>query len=355
MYEKVVEEEYRRAFTIPLDVIPYAGSDIILFRADLFEAGVKHAIGRGLVARAIETNSINDTTTTLVVQGAGNTVTAVHEAVKTFGLPLKVIAVVYNETSVPVRERLVRRGLTVIADTPRAQGQEGRRSVASRLCENAGVVLLEQHEQPTIIDIQKRTFGRRIAETASPLTHFVAGVGTGGTLFGVGSALREVNSEINVIGIEGVGSTLSLWHAYLQAKGTGFEAEKTAIELALTNYQTAGMITALNCNPDTDPDEWFDIAIDFPEDTSTILGIEGLGVGDPTNLIMEHLPSVDHCRIVTDSEAKEGVRILQGFGIHAVESAGANFYSAMKVAEELRLSGKTGGRIATIVTARRGE
>lgn len=354
MYEKTVKREWQKAKQLPLTTIRYAGSEIFLLRTDILEAGVKQSIGRCLVAEAIESGHINASTKALVVQGAGNTVTAVHQAVKEMHLWLKVIAVVYAETSSSVKERLIKRGITVITKTPRSEGQDGRRSTAIALCEDhSGHVLIEQHEQPTIIDIQKRTFGRRIAEAmVLPATHFVAGVGTGGTLFGISAALRENNPHLNAIGVEGVGSTLTLWHTYLRAQGSGFANERSAIEVALQAYQNAGMITQLDCDEAADPSEWFDIKIQFPENTEGVVGIEGLGVGNPTGLIMEHLSTLSGVRIVTDAQAHAGVQALESLGIYAVESAGANFFSAMKISEELRASGRN-GRIATIVTAHR--
>lgn len=353
MYKEAKERERRRAEKVPLTTIPCKGSEIIFFRADTLEAGVKSAIGRCLVARAIETGQINASTKALVVQGAGNTVTAVHDAVREMHLRLKVVAVVYAETSQGVRERLAKRGLTVVAETPRTEGQTGRRHTTAALCaENLGYVLIEQHEQPAIIEIQKETFGRAITQVmAESATHFVAGVGTGGTLFGISSALREANPSLHTVGVEGVGSTLSLWHAYLQARGTGFAAEKQAIEQALAAYRDAGMLTNLDCYPDANPDEWFAITIDFPPDTHGVLGIEGLGVGNPTQLMMDNLSSVSAVRIVTDAQAHDGVRSLASHNINAVSSAGANFYAAMRIAEELERTGQR-GRIVTVVTAK---
>lgn len=349
MYEEIIQQEYERAFRLPLTVIPYDASEIVLFRADLFEGGVKTAIGRCLVAHAIESGIITNATKGVVVQGAGNTVTAVSYAIKEFGLQASVIAVVYNETSVRVRERLRASGIKVVAKSPRKEGREGRMSTAERLCRQKGYVLLEQHEQPLIVDIQSRTFGRAIAQNLSgSATHVVAGVGTGGTLFGIGLALRACKPKIRIVGIEGVGSTLTLWHRYLQVKKCSFELQSLALRATLELYRRAGMITRLQEHHHNDPSEWFDISIDFPENTSGVVGIEGLGVGDPSELILQHLKDVSECRIVTDDQARRGGALLSKHGIMAVESAGANFFVAHQIAEELGNK----GRIVTVVTAR---
>ena len=45
------------------------------------------------------------------------------------------------------------------------------------------------------------TTGEEILKQAPNITHFVAGVGTGGTISGVGRRLKEFNSDIQVVGI----------------------------------------------------------------------------------------------------------------------------------------------------------
>ncbi|MBI2990119.1 MAG: pyridoxal-phosphate dependent enzyme [Candidatus Magasanikbacteria bacterium] len=351
MFKKTLDEELKRARTIPLTRIEHAGSEIFLFRADLLEAGVKRSIGCCLLAHYLETGRANESTQALVVHGAGNTVSSVKLAVEKFGLKAEVIAVIYAETSARVIHDLKARDIDVVAAGPRSEGQRGRLSVAEELCSReSGYVLIEQHEEPLIVDIQNKTFGRRIAEGIRDPTHFIAGVGTGGTVFGIGAALRKANPKIKVIALEGVGSTLSLWQAYARVQDEPFEKQKIVIEKTLSAYADAGMIVSLETHPDADREEWFEISIDFPESTEGVLGIEGLGVGNPTELIKNHISMLNAVRIVTDTEAARGMEALEAYGIRAVESAGANFFAALRLAEELQSRGEK-GRIITIVTA----
>lgn len=350
MYNEVVEKEYERALSIPLQMVEVAGQEIVLFRADTLPAGIKTSIGKCLLAHYMDNGQVNNQIKSIVVVGGGNTVQGVKLAVDEFGLCIKVVAVVYAETSRPVIKKLKAMGIEVVMETPRCEGRTGRLSTAERLCRKQGWVLLEQHEQPLIVDIQRRTFGRAIVERLGTSNHFVAGVGTGGTLFGIGSALREANPCTRIIAVEGVGSTLTLWHTYLCARNT-YEAKKRVIEKALRAYKVAGMLVSLTCYPRRKPENWFDISIDFPT-TSGIVGIEGLGVGDPTRLVLDNLPEVNKVRIVTDEEAKEGIRSLRDIGINAVESAGANFLATTKLAKNLQRYGKRES-ILTIITASR--
>lgn len=63
-------------------------------------------------------------------------------------------------------------------------------------------------------------------QTAGHITHFIAGVGTGGTISGVGRFLREQRSDINIWGVEPVGSILGhfLEHRTLPPHTSPFDA-----------------------------------------------------------------------------------------------------------------------------------
>lgn len=353
-YKKAIQSEYERAMSVPLDSVFIEGAEVVLFRPDTLEAGVKTSIGRCLLAHSLDTGHIDNRTEAVVVHGSGNTVRAVKAAAEEIKLDVRVIAVVYAETSKSTVANLRARGIEVVAEAPRRSGRVGRQSVVERICRRPDHVFLDQHEEPLIIQIQSQTFGKAIVDRLGLLaTHFVAGVGTGGTLFGIGSALRRVNSRTQITAVEGVVSTLTLWHAYLRAKGKGYEKEKRSIEKALVLYRRAGMVTSLDCYPRRkDPDRWFEIDIDFPSEKKGVVGIDGLGVGNPTDLIVNHLRKVDRVRIITDQQATEGVRDLKSRGIFAVRSAGANFFASLCLAQELQSRGER-GRILTVVTAGR--
>lgn len=352
-YEKAIHLEHKRAMSAPLDSIVVGGVEVVLFRADTLPAGIKTAIGRCLLARYLDLGKITTKTKAVVVHGSGNTARAVKSATDELATGIRVIAVVFAETSRSTVANLRKLGIEVVAETPRRCGRVGRQSVTERLCRQPGYVFLDQHEEPLIIDIQSRTLGRAIVDRLgnSPV-HFVAGMGTGGTVFGIASALRAKN-KTKVVAVEGVGSTLTLWRAYLGAKGKGYEKEKMSIEKALLLYGEAGMLTSLKCYPRRkDSNRWFEIDVDFPRGKRGVLGIEGLGVGNPTSLIANHLSQINQVRIVTDEEAAQGVECLASHGICAVQSAGANFFTALRLAEKLWRR-KQRGKILTVITAPR--
>jgi cystathionine beta-synthase len=73
--------------------------------------------------------------------------------------------------------------------------------------ETPNAILLNQYVNPANPGAHYRTTGPEIWEqTEGRITHFVAGVGTGGTISGVGRFLKEKSSAIKVIGADPYGS-----------------------------------------------------------------------------------------------------------------------------------------------------
>lgn len=347
LYQNMLEREYRRVKDLPITrLVVKDGLDLVLLRTDLLSCGVKTAIGTCLTAYYIDQGLINADTKSVVIQGSGNTALGVKLAIDELSPWVKVVAVVYQETSDKAKSLLTREGIDVVTQTPRADGRVGREDMVKKLVSEEGVVAIEQHEQPLIVEIQARTLGTVLIEKlGKDVTHFLAGVGTGGTLFGIAEALRGENSALYVEAIEGLGSTLTLWHAYTLVRGKGYDAEKCSIEEALEKYRKAGMSTSLVCHPDRSSSNWFEIALDTPE-SAEVLGIEGLGVGDPTSLIMSKVGLLDEVSIVTNEQARTGMKMLLELGINACESAGANFFAARALGERIEE-----GKVLTVVTA----
>ncbi len=88
--------------------------------------------------------------------------------------------------------------------TPGSQGMKGAIERAYELQkEIPGSVLLQQFENPANPLIHRLTTGEEIwRDTDGQVDIFCAGVGTGGTISGVGEALKAHRKEIRIIGIE---------------------------------------------------------------------------------------------------------------------------------------------------------
>ena len=92
--------------------------------------------------------------------------------------------------------------LEVAADDPRSYYK-----VAERLRDEEGAYLPYQYYNQANPMAHYRTTGPEIwRQTDGTVTHWVAGMGTGGTISGVGRFLKEKNPAIRVIGIDPVGS-----------------------------------------------------------------------------------------------------------------------------------------------------
>jgi cystathionine beta-synthase len=79
--------------------------------------------------------------------------------------------------------------------------------VAERIRDEEGAYLPYQYYNPANPEAHYRTTGPEIwRQTDGKVTHWVAGVGTGGTISGVGRYLKEKNPAIRVIGVDTIGS-----------------------------------------------------------------------------------------------------------------------------------------------------
>jgi cystathionine beta-synthase len=84
-------------------------------------------------------------------------------------------------------------------------------SVAKRLAEEIpGAFRPNQYENPENPRAHERSTGPEIwRQTAGRITHFVAGVGTGGTISGTGAYLKAQNPDVQIIGADPEGSVYS--------------------------------------------------------------------------------------------------------------------------------------------------
>ncbi len=88
--------------------------------------------------------------------------------------------------------------------TPPSEGMKGAVARAEQIAaDRPAAILARQFANPANVDIHRRTTGPEIWEdTDGKVDIFVAGVGTGGTISGVGEYLKSKNPDIRIIAVE---------------------------------------------------------------------------------------------------------------------------------------------------------
>lgn len=88
--------------------------------------------------------------------------------------------------------------------TPGADGMKGAIARAEELkSATSGSLILQQFDNPANPAVHERTTGQEIwRDTDGTVDIFVAGVGTGGTVSGVGAALKKYNPVVRVVAVE---------------------------------------------------------------------------------------------------------------------------------------------------------
>ena len=94
--------------------------------------------------------------------------------------------------------------------TPAADGMQGAIDKANELAnETAGAFIPDQFGNPANANAHKKTTAPEILrDTYGKINYFVAGVGTGGTLTGVGEVLKAYRKDIKIIAVEPLNSAV---------------------------------------------------------------------------------------------------------------------------------------------------
>jgi len=143
----------------------------------------------------------------LLIQGSeiieatsGNTGIGLAMLSAVFGY--KFIAVMPESVSIERRKLLEAYGAKIIL-TDGEKGTNYAIKVAKKIVkENKKYIMLDQFNNFSNVKAHYETTGVEIIRDVPKLTYFVAGMGTGGTLMGVGEKLKEYRDDIQVVGVE---------------------------------------------------------------------------------------------------------------------------------------------------------
>jgi cysteine synthase A len=174
----------------------------ILAKLEYFNpaGSVKDRIGVSMIEAAEKAGIINQDSI-IVEATSGNTGIALAFVCAARGY--KAIIIMPDTMSLERRMLLRAYGAELIL-TPGSEGMPGAIAKANELSENDPRVFIpRQFKNPANPEIHRTTTAVEIIrDTDGQLDYFVAGVGTGGTITGVGEALKELNPAIRVVAVE---------------------------------------------------------------------------------------------------------------------------------------------------------
>jgi cysteine synthase A len=224
---------------------------------------VKDRIGIAMIEAAEAEGRIEPGRSTIVEATSGNTGIALAFvcAAKGYRIVLTLPQGMSRE-----REALLRLYGAEVQITESLGGMQEAVQAAREMAEDPDVFLPDQFSNPANPEAHRRATGPEIERVLGRVDVLVAGVGTGGTITGVGEHLRRVNPQLRVVAVEPAGSPVlsggSAGAHRIQGIGAGFVpavlntelldeviavADHDAIETAWRCARTAGLLCGISC------------------------------------------------------------------------------------------------------------
>lgn len=179
----------------------------VYLKLEYFNPGssVKDRIALAMIEAAEEKGLIKPGVDTIIEPTSGNT-----------GIGLAMIAAAkgYNavfvmpETMSLERRNLLRAYGAELVLTPGPAGMKGAIAKAEELVKEQGYFLPQQFTNQANPEVHRRTTGKEIVEQMDQLDAFVSGIGTGGTISGAGSVLRETFPDVKIYAVEPTDSAI---------------------------------------------------------------------------------------------------------------------------------------------------
>ena len=160
---------------------------------------VKDRIALAMIEDVIKNNKLQKGGL-IVEPTSGNTGIGIASVATSMGFRAKIVM---PETMSVERRQLIKAyGAEVILSDGKL-GMKGAIAKAKEIAEAEGGLILGQFDNPANVEAHYRTTGPEIYEDLDgKVDVFVAGVGTGGTITGVGKYLKEKNKNVKIVAVE---------------------------------------------------------------------------------------------------------------------------------------------------------
>ncbi|HVZ75364.1 MAG TPA: cysteine synthase A [Polyangia bacterium] len=187
---------------------------------------VKDRVGAALIEDA-EKRGVLKPGAALVEPTSGNTGIALAFVAAAKGYPL---TLTMPEHISQERVGFLRMLGATIVFTPGSLMREAVKKAEELVAATPGAVMLQQFRNPANAEVHRRTTAEEIwADTGGDVDVFVAGVGTGGTITGVGEVLKARKPGVRVVAVEPAGAAVLSGRAagphHLPGLGAGFVPE----------------------------------------------------------------------------------------------------------------------------------
>lgn len=197
-----ITEVFGRTPLVRLNRVTDGADATVLAKLEFYNpsASVKDRLGIGIVDAAEASGQLQPGGT--IVEGtSGNTGIALAMIGAARGYR---VIIAMPETMSKERRGLLRAYGAELVLTPGGEGMKGAVARAEQIAaETPGAVLAKQFENQANVEIHRLTTAEEVwNDTDGGVDIFVSGIGTGGTLTGVGQVLKERKPEVRIVGVE---------------------------------------------------------------------------------------------------------------------------------------------------------
>jgi cysteine synthase A len=197
-----ITEVFGRTPLVRLNRVTDGADATVLAKLEFYNpsASVKDRLGIAIVDAAEASGELSPGGT-IVEATSGNTGIALAMVGAARGYR---VIITMPETMSRERRGLLRAYGAELVLTPGGEGMKGAVTRAEQIvAETPGAVLAKQFENQANVEIHRRTTAEEVwNDTDGGVDIFVSGIGTGGTISGVGQVLKERKPEVKIVGVE---------------------------------------------------------------------------------------------------------------------------------------------------------